>query len=353
MLSPTNMNMGHPALKVAHVPVITSIYSLKRREPEPLPRSSKSACLTAPSTQLPSSAPGLRHTRSAIETVIQTPVVHRPRALSNGCDHKNLPEPPSAMVGAAQQRQLSPRSLSLSTGFEHKNLLKPPSLVVGAAHQLQVSPRSRASSSGAEFQSYQSLGRSCKRDPFQPMLSQKIQQHVYMNVPHPVASHVYVNLPLPASMAPHPGLTIKRYQTISYNQRFSNSKTPQPERVKELLKANTGIHSNYVEIRSEDQENLTPAQNMKSSKLYSKSPRRRASLPGYVEMSSPYIKTETEKKSESTSLGDIATKLAEYACHVPRNIFCPLCPRYFGDEKCLGSHLQTEHHKELNTLVFG
>ncbi|CAL4065915.1 unnamed protein product, partial [Meganyctiphanes norvegica] len=161
---------------------------------------------------------------------------------------------------------------------------------------------------------------------------------VYVNIPAPVnstaANPVYVNIPPPLAL---------------------RSRAAEPLSPSNI--APRVPRTSYIEIWSdnEDKENMKPSdiERFNGGGKLSRTPLSRKS--GYVQMTTPYIRSPKLAMSPTTqaALEDMATKLAEYAGHVPRNIYCPLCPRYFGYEKCLGKHIQEQHKEELNAMVEG
>ncbi|KAK3866044.1 hypothetical protein Pcinc_028394 [Petrolisthes cinctipes] len=133
----------------------------------------------------------------------------------------------------------------------------------------------------------------------------------------------------------------------------SNSAPPTPQH----KSAPHRLHHSYIELWSgvcEERDSLSDSEceELKRSLQKPQTPSSTRPSPGYVEMSSPYIKSpQVTSPFTGSVLADFASRLAFYAGHQPRNIFCPFCPRYFGYEKSLGSHIHKAHRTELNTMV--
>ena len=115
-------------------------------------------------------------------------------------------------------------------------------------------------------------------------------------------------------------------------------------------------HHSYIELWSGMQEERgslsdSECEELKRSFRVPHTPTNRPS-PGYVQMTSPFIKSpQITSPFNGSVLANFATKLASYAGQQPRNIFCPFCPRYFGYEKSLSSHIHKTHRGELNSMV--
>ncbi|KAK4296745.1 hypothetical protein Pmani_030784 [Petrolisthes manimaculis] len=159
----------------------------------------------------------------------------------------------------------------------------------------------------------------------------------------------YMNVPLSVGgLSPVPAPTNNSGQSGC----GSNSAPPTPQH----KSAPHRLHHSYIELWSgicEERDSLSDSEceELKRSLQEPQTPSTRPS-PGYVEMSSPYIKSpQVTSPFTGSVLADFASRLAVYAGHQPRNIFCPFCPRYFGYEKSLGSHIHKAHRTELNTMV--
>lgn len=160
----------------------------------------------------------------------------------------------------------------------------------------------------------------------------------------------YVNVPLSAGgLSPVPAPA----NNSGLSGGSSNSAPPTPQR----KSAPHRLHHSYIELWSgvrEERDSLSDSECEEIKRSFQE-PQTTPSIrpsPGYVEMSSPYIKSpQVTSPFTGSILADFASRLAFYAGHQPRNIFCPFCPRYFGYEKSLGSHIHKAHRAELNNMV--
>ncbi|XP_071547262.1 uncharacterized protein [Panulirus ornatus] len=317
---------------VAHVPVITT--AGKRAEDGPVPQPSS----------LPDVGNGpLRHTQSAVVSRICNGQTSRPRALSTGA--------------AKHCHQLNQQTQSYQYSAHHAlqehryvNLLP-----VHQYHQQQeqkpVSSLCICNSPSRQLLLTQGLqpSKSLPPNSAPPILqgTPAFPSTLVSSVSHTTVPK-YMNIPLPCSL-----------HSVSSHKQFSkalicgssNSAPSTPRRG-----GSKCLHHSYIELWSgarEERDSLSDSEcdDLKRSFQEPHTPSHQPS-PGYVEMSSPYIKSpQVTSPLNGSVLADLATKLASYAGHQPRNIFCPFCPRYFSYEKSLGSHIHKVHKEELNSMV--
>lgn len=183
------------------------------------------------------------------------------------------------------------------------------------------------------------------------------QHHCYVNVNTCIPASTYGNVPKlsqPATPPPLPHTTLgPKYVNVPLSfQPSSNSAPSTPHRGDKKQ----CIHHSYIELWSgmkEERDSLSDSEceGLKQSLQEPETPTNHSS-PGYVQMTSPFVKSPHVTSSLNGSvLANFASKLASYAVQQPRSIFCPFCPRYFSYEKSLSSHIHKIHRKELNTMV--
>ncbi|KAG0711299.1 hypothetical protein GWK47_020894 [Chionoecetes opilio] len=187
------------------------------------------------------------------------------------------------------------------------------------------------------------------------------QSHCYVNVNTCHRTSTYDNVPGPAPRVSQPATPFPtphisaapKYMNVPLSPYPSSSSAPtSPQRGHSKQR----LHHSYIELWSGMQEERdsfsdSECEEMKRSFQEPQTPNSRPS-PGYVQMTSPFIKSpQVTSPFNGSVLANFATKLASYAGQQPRNIFCPFCPRYFGYEKSLGSHLHKMHRVELNSMV--
>ncbi|XP_063863106.1 uncharacterized protein LOC135102204 isoform X2 [Scylla paramamosain] len=187
------------------------------------------------------------------------------------------------------------------------------------------------------------------------------QSHSYVNIQacRPASTYDNVQEPtVPVTKPATPFLTlhtssVPKYMNVPLSPHPHSSSaptTPQRGNSKQLL------HHSYIELWSgiqEERDSLSDSEceelkrSLQDSQTSSNCP-----SPGYVQMTSPFIKSpQVTSPFNGSVLANFATKLASYAGQQPRNIFCPFCPRYFGYEKSLSSHIHKSHRVELNSMV--
>ncbi|XP_076029284.1 uncharacterized protein LOC143018074 [Oratosquilla oratoria] len=205
--------------------------------------------------------------------------------------------------------------------------------------------------------------------PLLPKASQERKQPAYVNVPPPrtpttfassdQTKATHVATPMPCASTP---LKKSASSEITLRPPSPNSLPSTPKDFhKNEVSPSHAINHSYIQLWTgvrEERDSLSDSEceEMRRASFLQdahpsppstpSTPLRKVS-PGYVEMSSPYIKS----PCNGSVLADLAGKLANYAGHIPRNIFCPFCPRYFGYEKSLGTHIHKSHKGELETLL--
>ncbi|XP_037785668.1 uncharacterized protein LOC119581622 [Penaeus monodon] len=315
---------------VAHVPVITSVSRHLDRNSNVQVRGEQEAM---------GGSMALRHTQSAVVGRVCQSQTPRPRALSTGAAachayHQN-PQCQQSHRQESHPKSSTPFPLGPRSGQEathcyvnlqppqrqdrpvsiYDNVVGPPPAATGTPPHSAPPILSAASAS-----------------------SLPTPKPLYMNVPFPAASR----------------LSPQKERLNSSAVCGSNSAPSTP-------RGGTGaphrLHHSYIEIwtgTSEERDSLSDSEceELKRSFQEPQTPSSHRPSPGYVEMSSPYVKSpQVPSPFNGSVLADLANKLATYAGHQPRNIFCPFCPRYFGYEKSLGSHIHKVHREELNTMV--
>lgn len=187
------------------------------------------------------------------------------------------------------------------------------------------------------------------------------QSHCYVNIHTCRPASIYDNVPGLAVRVTQPATTfptlnssaVPKYMNVPLSPRPSSSSAPTTPR------GGNGkhhLHHSYIELWSgmqEERDSLSDSEceEFKRSFQEPQTPTNRPS-PGYVQMTSPFIKSpQVTSPFNGSVLANFATKLASYAGQQPRNIFCPFCPRYFGYEKSLSSHIHKTHRVELNSMV--
>nr|XP_045600180.1 uncharacterized protein LOC123759324 [Procambarus clarkii] len=316
-----------PRNAVAHVPVITSVG--KRVEEGHVQQR----------RFLPGDGNGaLRHTQSAVVTRVcfnQTP---RPRALSTGASTHHLQETRyRSHHQQPYQQQQHPQQ------YEHSYVnLHLPQQQAQPEH-LFVRPLSSYDNiPGCSTQ----LPQPCTPLPVQsapPVLQSTlvVPSCVVSSIPQ-TAVPQYMNVPLP--------------QKEPAKTQVGGGSSSAPSTPRGGGSGSQRLHHSYIELWSgvhEERDSLSDSECEELKRSFQE-PNASSHRPsqGYVEMSSPYIKSpQVTSPFNGSVLADLATKLASYAGHQPRNIFCPFCPRYFGYEKSLGSHIHKLHKDELNSMV--
>ncbi|XP_042870763.1 uncharacterized protein LOC122252380 [Penaeus japonicus] len=307
---------------VAHVPVITSV-SRHRSEHEATGGSM-----------------ALRHTQSAVVGRVCQSQCPRPRALSTGAaahhvHHQNHQNHQNHHC----QQQSHPKS---STPFP----LGPQSAHEATHCYVNLQPLQRQDRPVSVYDNVVGPPPTTGTPPHSapPILSTASAS------PLPTPKPLYMNVPLPAASRMSP-----QKENLNNSGLCGSNSAPSTPR------GGTGaphrLHHSYIEIwtgTKEERDSLSDSEceELKRSFQEPQTPSSHRPSPGYVEMSSPYIKSpQVPSPFNGSVLADLANKLATYAGHQPRNIFCPFCPRYFGYEKSLGSHIHKVHREELNTMV--
>ncbi|CAL4158061.1 unnamed protein product, partial [Meganyctiphanes norvegica] len=346
---------GTSSVTAAHVPVITSV--IKTREPEPAPRVSKlSQSKLAPS-------PALRHTQSTVVPRVNTSAGQTPRPRSHSTGDTSQYQQPAQQprtnsTGDASHYHL-PTHQPLVYPFteKRKNLIQQQQIsshnVPQNSHKLsQVRPVSQYDNLPLYNSSLQTLQIPA---PLPVMCSfNHIDPKSHQRNPNPP----YVNLPCYSGKPVNtPNIVLEVPSTPPPTPPPSSGSSSAPS----TPHGPNGFRHSYIEIWTgvkEERDSLSDSEcdelRRNTSYLEPSTPTGRRS-PGYVEMSSPYFKSPQPESSpfNGSVLADLATKLASYAGHVPRNIFCPLCPRYFGYEKSLSSHIHKYHRDMLNGMIDG
>lgn len=184
------------------------------------------------------------------------------------------------------------------------------------------------------------------------------QHHSYVNVhtccPASSSANNVPGVAQPARIPPLPHTTtLPKYVNLPLSPQPSSSSAPStPHRENEKQ----CIHHSYIELwtgMKEERDSLSDSEceGLKQSLQEPQTPTNQSS-PGYVQMTSPFVKSPHVTSSLNGSvLANFASKLASYAGQQPRSIFCPFCPRYFSYEKSLSSHIHKTHRIELNSMV--
>lgn len=330
-----------PRNTVAHVSVITSIGKRVEEGPVPQPRSLSGEGNVA-----------LRHTQSAVVTRVCHSQTSRPRALSTGTTTHQLQEPSHHQMPSQHQQNCHGQH------YEHSYVNLQPSLnqqqMQAYAQPEHQSVRPVSTYDNVPSSSTQVTFPSTPLPPQSapPMLQSTpaFPQCEMSSRPH-IAVPQYMNVPLPSSSSP----TASRKEPLKSHVGGGGSSSA-PATPRGGGNGSQRLHHSYIELWSgvhEERDSLSDSEceELKRSFQDPHTPSHRHSQ-GYVEMSSPYIKSpQVASPFNGSVLADLATKLASYAGHQPRNIFCPFCPRYFGYEKSLGSHIHKTHKDELNSMV--
>ncbi|XP_042242734.1 uncharacterized protein LOC121879953 [Homarus americanus] len=349
--NPLRMTCGST---VAHVPVITSVGMQVegRGGPVPHPRSLHKAG---------GSGGALRHTQSAVVGRVCHSQTPRPRALSTGATTHYHNE----MI---QQQQHSHHQVHSQHEFyqrvqhEHSYVnLQPTHLHHQQKQPLQVQVHIEQQT-GRPVSTYDNIQGSSTQVPHSstprpPQSAPPVLQatpafpHILVSpTPHTTVPR-YMNVPLLGSLSPAASHKEHSKAQVCGGSNSAPSTPGGGSRGK-----SQHLHHSYIELWSgahEERDSLSDSEceELRRSFQEPQAPSHRPCA-GYVEMSSPYVKSpQMTSPFNGSVLADLATKLASYAGHQPRNIFCPFCPRYFGYEKSLGSHIHKVHREELNAMV--
>ncbi|KAK7070612.1 hypothetical protein SK128_000133 [Halocaridina rubra] len=328
-----------PRSSVAHVPVIKSIGKMHNHGPKPQPRHVIDTF---------SKGGSLRHTQSAVAEKRRQEQSIRPRAQSTGSNSQiNYQHVHYCMeyyqhnyhIEQLSHAQKEHGYVNINPNFLHSQ---------PTDHQRENQPLSE----------YDGISSSIQGPPHSapPVIQANHAYSHLSNCPLPVqtgSKPQYVNINPSGSTTFSPAK--KSLRNSHTNGSNSAPSTPRGGGSSSDGRLPPHFHHSYIELWSgvkEERDSLSDSECEELKRSFQEPQTPNGPPPGYVEMSSPYIKSPQITSSFNGSvLDDLATKLASYAGHLPRNIFCPFCPRYFGYEKSLGSHIHKIHREELNTMV--
>ncbi|XP_064084472.1 LOW QUALITY PROTEIN: uncharacterized protein LOC135200089 [Macrobrachium nipponense] len=336
-----------PRSTVAHVPVITSVGHNQGEGPQPQPRYL---------LETVGKGGNLRHTQSAVVEKRFYDQSVRPRAQSTGATTTQ------ANYQHVQYR-VEYHNLNFHTDHhshgqsEHRYELKS-KLPSDTAERATTVNTPKSQYDNMPGPGAQALPASVKHLPSQhapPALAPDSALPTISEVGfHPMQMPQYVNIPT-RNYAPASPL---QKLAVALETGGSNSAPSTPRGgggAAVTAVPPPRFHHSYIELwtgAKEERDSLSDSECEELKRSFQEPQTPVGPSPGYVEMSSPYVKSpQVASPFNGSVLADLATKLASYAGHQPRNIFCPFCPRYFGYEKSLGSHIHKQHKEELNSMV--
>ena len=190
---------------------------------------------------------------------------------------------------------------------------------------------------------------------FEESIQQRPRTHTASSM---AVKHLYQNLPVHFASKQSPSM---RKSMQNFGSPYARPPTyvnvPAP-RFQKAMRSNSGspLHKSVQMIRhAYQQQSLSDTEcddirkhQSSCGKIQTKGCKSNSNSPGYVQMSSPYVRSPV-----SSVYAQLASSLANYAGQAPQTIFCPLCPRQFGYERILTSHIQKTHKLELEAMVEG